>query len=55
MKIIFDSEEQKMEFVGGLCVRDFMDCYTPCSAIYHSCTECWKNSGVEMEVKEDEK
>jgi hypothetical protein len=50
MKIIFDSEEEKEDFMANLCPDDVLPaklsdfCYGPCS-------ECWKNCGIEMEVK----
>lgn len=61
MKIIFDSEEQKANFI------DLIKCYCPgeldenmryvddeeCKTI-PNCSKCWENCGIEMEVKEDE-
>ena len=55
MKIIFDSEEQKEDFMADVCPDDVSialhaelsdRCYGPC------CSECWKNCGIELEVKQ---
>lgn len=59
MKIIFDSEEQKDALMGLLA-----DDYCPnclflkdddriCGKSDIDCDECWKNCGIEMEVKEE--
>lgn len=53
MKIIFDSEEQKEEFIGKYCPDDFglQDRCSPFS--WHCRGElCWAEAGVEMEVRE---
>ena len=60
MKIIFDSEEQKKALMDELT-----GCYCP-SAFYLGercdmvdeytdkyCKECWKNCGLEVEVKDE--
>lgn len=51
MKIIFDSEEQKEYFIENSCVQDTGITGINCTVLYHPCAECWKNSGVEMEVR----
>ena len=54
MKIIFDSEEQKKEFMNEMfdyCPGSFGLEEIGCSGI--SCMECWKNV-IEFEVKNDE-
>lgn len=59
MKIIFDSEEQKDALMGLLA-----DDYCPACLFLKEtgcelgssdddCDECWKNCGIEMEVKEE--
>ena len=58
MKIIFDSEEQKNEFLNGGCgcpsscgFNNVSD--EDCWGRYHvSCVKCWEQSGIEIEVKE---
>ena len=53
MKIIFDSEEQKENFMADLCPDDVCDALHAKSSdfCYGLCSECWKNCGIEMEVK----
>ena len=60
MKIIFDNEEQKKILLRGLgtkanfCPSDFgfRDCDIVNYACSVTCEECFKNSGIEMEVSE---
>lgn len=57
MKIIFDSEEQKEKFMcelsKHLCPSDF-DLVKPCYPFSWHCLseECWKESSLEVEVRE---
>lgn len=61
MKIIFDSEEQMDRFMDVLassnsCPRymGFSDyALQNLSCLEYRCDDCWKNCGVEVEVKED--
>lgn len=51
MKVICDSEKQKMEFlywINDICPsRLHLEEKTDCD---YDCDECWKNSGLEVEV-----
>lgn len=56
MKIIFDDEKEKQEFIRYICpsvlspkLKDtgMDDCENP------NCLECWENCGLEMEVGEN--
>lgn len=61
MKIIFDSEKQKddfMELMKANCPSDLdnnlrelqgEECKYP-----DTCSKCWSNCGIEMEIKKDE-
>lgn len=60
MRIIFDSEEQKERFISlispFLCPSDIgigNDDADHCSR-NGACRDCWKNCGIEIEVKESE-
>ena len=54
MKIIFDSEEAKKDFLDNRCpgcdvskkLRDI-----GYDDRYDTCLECWETSGIELEVK----
>ena len=59
MKIIFETEEEKQQFIEAGCPHDiptvfYMNCQTECEYIEDLCKECWKNSGVILEVEHDE-
>lgn len=64
MKIIFDSEEQKRQFIKlalGDIMTDFCpgclglnESYIGCMGNTGKCEECWDESGLEMEVKINE-
>lgn len=59
MKIIFDSEEQKMAVIGLLAGTAcpgtlYLKETSNCVKTHISCRKCWENSCVEMEVKENE-
>ena len=50
MKIIFDSEKEKEDFLDWVCPCDISPHYGRfCD---DTCLDCWGNSGIEMEVKE---
>lgn len=53
MKIIFDSEEEKQEFMDHVCPENIGRKRTT-SCIGICCDECYRLTGVEMEVKEVE-
>ena len=53
MKIIFDSEEQKRDFISGTCPHDLRYEKQKCADYNHNCEECL-GKFVEMEVKEGE-
>lgn len=49
MKIIFDSEEEKENFLDYVCPKDVLPhCTYLCD---DTCLDCWENAGVEMDVK----
>ena len=54
MKIIFDSEEEKDNFAklifSDYCPSLFGLKGSCCD--FEKCDECWKNCGIEMEVKD---
>lgn len=59
MKIFFNSEEEKQDFIVRLCPGDVLknvDSRTKCFGLYFAgreveeCAACWANCGVEMEV-----
>ena len=63
MKIIFDSERQMMEFFCALgqdnCPGDFINIdeirgglRARYCCVEEPCWECWKNCGIEVEVRE---
>lgn len=54
MKIIFDSEEEKEEFLDWVCLGDISLKANAFCDTYESCKDCWKNCSdfIEMEVKE---
>ena len=58
MKIIFDSEEEKENFIKDRCPTDILKNLgeIECDEFdnYGVCEKCWKNCGIEMEVKKDE-
>lgn len=59
MKIIFDSEEQKMAMIGVLvdhvCPGTlYLEETNNCKGKDISCRKCWENSAIEMEVKEND-
>lgn len=56
MKIIFDSEEQKTLLMDARCPTDvnaMLDDskYEDVCKHMENCRDCWKNSGIELEVK----
>ena len=56
MKIIFDSEEQKIAMIGVLvghvCPGTlYLEETNNCIETPISCRECWENSAIEMEVE----
>ena len=66
MKIIFDNEEQKDRFFEMIVRSDYCPESTPLFELHNhekctcddldeecSCKECWENSGIEIEIKED--
>lgn len=60
MKFIFDSEKQMEQvmdtIIGKYCPSNFglVESETPCT-LRSDCRTCWKNSGLEMEVKHVER
>jgi len=58
MKIIFDSDEEKEDFIKDRCPTDILkslrDVEYDCCDICGTCKECWETCGIEMEVKKDE-
>jgi hypothetical protein len=62
MKIIFDNEKQKEKILTAIlretCPREVgfadSDKDEDGCCIAKNCMECWKNCGIEMEVKNDE-
>lgn len=60
MKIIFDSEEQKNAMMGLLeddyCPNNIFLEDVGCNygnSLRNDCENCWKNCGIEVEVKEE--
>lgn len=58
MKIIFDSEEEKEEFFQDECpnmfgFKEHRNCGDGSGARSH-CQECWEQSGLEYEIKNDQ-
>ena len=59
MKLIFESQEEFDDFVKCGCPSDIPTVTNPypCPVNYDYekkfCTECWKNCGLELEVKND--
>lgn len=55
MKIVFDNEKQKKEFIAGFCPRN-VDInaieHIECEDAY--CITCWENCGIELEVKDEQ-
>lgn len=59
MKIVFESEDEKRQFMEAGCPHDIPTIFTSsyCGVYYYDetkCTECWKNSGVILEVANGE-
>jgi hypothetical protein len=58
MKFIFDSEEEKEDFIKDRCPTDILknlgDIECDGYEVYGVCEKCWENYGIEMEVKKDE-
>lgn len=59
MKIIFDSEEQKMAMIGVLsgaaCPNAlYLKETSNCVKTHISCRKCWENSCIEMEVERND-
>lgn len=54
MKIIFDSEEQKEDFIFNNCVNTIDESLGLCDGDGDChCTECWEQSGIQLLVDED--
>lgn len=51
MKIIFDSKEQKQEFIDNIC-PNAIGFQNNCRG--NSCEECYKEAGIEVEVKNED-
>ena len=58
MKFIFDSEEDKEDFIKDRCPTDILkslrDIERDGYDCYDTCLECWEKCGIELEVKKDE-
>lgn len=60
IKVIFDSEGEKHEFIAGTCpfIRGdegmYYDCPFPARMYGNKkdCQKCWETSGIEMEVRD---
>ncbi len=60
MKIVFDSEDQKETFLSlitltALCPEDILLKNRKCDKLcdnFKECRNCWKQSGLEMEVND---
>ena len=59
MKIICDTYEEFRKFAmdGGACPSDygFKDRPEPCTNDLEDCVKCWKNCGMDIEIKENPK
>lgn len=59
MKIIFDSGNECDEMFEAKCPKDILSSakeLLECvgySQYPHKCADCWKNSGIELEVKDE--
>lgn len=58
MKIVFETEEEKRQFMVAGCPNDIplvipCNCETDYDYEEGVCEECWKNSGVILEVDDD--
>ena len=59
MKIIFDNEQQKNHLIGTLCPYDInFDLYEQMCSLTNSlnsekCVNCWENSEIELEVRNE--
>lgn len=56
MKIVFDDENDKVHFIASVCPdkvtsKLFNYCADRCDAA--SCDNCWEESGIELEVKDE--
>ena len=56
MKIIFDSVEQRDEFINIFCPSAFnLKEHKNCSkGLENTCKECWEQCGLEYEIKNEE-
>ena len=58
MKIIFESEDEKQQFIEAGCPHDIPTVFASsyCGTYDYDekrCKECWKNSGVILEVEDN--
>lgn len=56
MKIVFESEAEKEEFINNQCpdhIKSSLERYSLKNCCHNSCDVCWEQCGIDLEVSDD--